>query len=135
MNCSQLYTVTRRFLCFDPNERLETEGQPVLVRIDSLQNKMYCSDFCYQVNKKLFVNHCKTNQHLSVLTEFHHKSVYSHSFPAIITTVLCRTPFGREYEVTANTKLNPHKAEELNNHFVVVMGSPAEVADSFQEYK
>lgn len=46
-----------------------------------------------------------------------------------------RTPFGREYEVTANTKLNPHKAEELCNHFVVVMGGPAEVADSFQEYK
>lgn len=97
---------------------------------------MYCSDFCYQVNKKLFVNHCKTNQHLSVLTEFHHKSVYSqfssHYYYCIVS---CRTPFGREYEVTANTKLNPHKAEELNNHFVVVMGSPAEVADSFQEYK
>jgi len=42
-----------------------------------------------------------------------------------------RTPFGREYEVTATTKLNSHKAEELANHFVVVMGNPTEVADSF----
>jgi len=47
--------------------------------------------------------------------------------------LLCRTPFGREYEVTANTKLNPHKAEEQCNHFVAVMGSPAEVADLFQD--
>jgi len=43
-----------------------------------------------------------------------------------------RTPFGREYEVTATTKLDSHKAEEPANHFALVMGNPAEIADAFQ---
>lgn len=42
-----------------------------------------------------------------------------------------RTPFGIECEVVAATKLNPHKAEDLQNHFCIVMGSPAHIASTF----
>ena len=42
-----------------------------------------------------------------------------------------RTPFGIECEVVADTKLNPHKAEDLQNHFTVVMGNPAHIAATF----
>lgn len=34
----------------------------------------------------------------------------------------CRTPYGREYEVTACTKYDIHKAEDPMNHFMVVTG-------------
>ncbi|XP_065059945.1 cilia- and flagella-associated protein 161-like [Rhopilema esculentum] len=59
-------------------------------------------------NEKLLINHCKTNQRLAVLPEF-----------------TFRTPFGRDYEVTANTKLNSHKAEEASNHWVIVQNTTA----------
>lgn len=74
-----------KVLCFDPQERLETEGLPV------------------PANKKILICHCKTNQCLACLSDF--------SF---------RTPFGREYEVTAQTCLNSHKAEISLNHWVFV---------------
>eukprot|EP00794_Sanderia_malayensis_P009587 gene9587-10574_t len=76
-------------LCFDPRERLETEGLPV------------------QTNRKLLINHCKTNQRLCVLPE--------HTF---------RTSFGRELEVTANTSLDSHNAEKPINHWILVTRSP-----------
>ena len=44
---------------------------------------------------------------------------------------LHRTPFGIECEVVAATKLDPHKAEDLQNHFTVVMGNPAHIAATF----
>ena len=64
-----------------------------------------------QANERIFITHCKTNQHLSVHTEWMH-----------------RTPFGREYEVTACTKFNTHKAEDVNNHFMLITGDPQELA-------
>ena len=40
---------------------------------------------------------------------------------------LCvRTPFGREYEVTAKTKYNVHKVEDVHNHFMIVSGNMEE---------
>lgn len=78
------YRCVWRLLCFDQRDRLETEGEPI------------------QVSKPLFINHCKTNEHLAVHTEY---------CPS--------TPFGREYEVTACTKLNTHKVEDTHNHFMI----------------
>ena len=42
----------------------------------------------------------------------------------------CRTPFGREYEVTACTKFNTHKAEDVDNYFMMITGDPKEVVPS-----
>ncbi|XP_043120045.1 cilia- and flagella-associated protein 161 [Puntigrus tetrazona] len=77
------------FLCwwkviyFDPQERLENEGYPV------------------QVNSKVLISHCKTNQCLAALG--------SH---------VLWTPFGKEYELSAHTFLDSHKAERDNNHWL-----------------
>ena len=49
---------------------------------------------------------------------------------SIIIECTSRTPFGREYEVTACTKFNTHKAEDVNNYFMIVTGDPREVAPS-----
>ena len=84
-----------RVLCFKQEERLETEGTPV------------------PANQHVFLNHCKTNQHMATHTEWTH-----------------RTPFGREYEVTACTRFNTHKAEDVDNYFMIVTGDPREVAPS-----
>ena len=35
-----------------------------------------------------------------------------------------RTVFGVEYEVSAHTYLNSHKAEEVQNHWVIVTAAP-----------
>ena len=48
--------------------------------------------------------------------------------PSFLCT--CRTPFGREYEVTACTKFNTHKAEDVDNYFMMITGDPREVAPS-----
>lgn len=40
---------------------------------------------------------------------------------------LLRTPFGREYEVTACSKFDSHNAEDPQNHFMVVAGNPEAV--------
>lgn len=34
--------------------------------------------------------------------------------------------FGLEYEVTAHTELDSHKAEKNNNHWVIVSGNPSD---------
>lgn len=89
------YKSAWRVLCFDQEERLETEGTPV------------------PANRRVFINHCKTNQHLAVHTEWTHK-----------------TPFGREFETTACTKFNTHKVEDLHNHFVIATESPQDLVAS-----
>lgn len=52
-------------------------------------------------NQRVLVTHCKTGQNLAALKDF--------SF---------RTPFGREFEVTAHTYLDSHRAEMAPNHWV-----------------
>jgi len=52
-------------------------------------------------NQRILVTHCKTGQNLAALKDF--------SF---------RTPFGREFEVTAHTYLDSHRAEMPPNHWV-----------------
>ncbi|XP_058243163.1 cilia- and flagella-associated protein 161 [Hemibagrus wyckioides] len=72
-----------KLLYFDPQERLEHEGFPV------------------QVNTKLLLSHCKTNQCLAALPD--------HTL---------WTPFGKESEITAHTFLDSHKAEQESNHWI-----------------
>ncbi|CAH1795952.1 unnamed protein product [Owenia fusiformis] len=58
-------------------------------------------------NEPIIINHVKTNQDIAIEQDF---------------TV--RSPFGREYEVSANTYLDSHKAEMEVNHFMLVLGAP-----------
>ncbi|XP_072420904.1 cilia- and flagella-associated protein 161 [Chiloscyllium punctatum] len=60
-----------------------------------------------QANVKVLINHVRTNQALAALQKF--------SF---------WTAFGREYEITANTFYDSHRAEEDLNHWVIVTGDP-----------
>ncbi|XP_054476720.1 cilia- and flagella-associated protein 161 [Anoplopoma fimbria] len=69
---------------FDPQERLEYEGQPVPADVSVL------------------IIHCKTNQALAVLG--HH---------------VLWTTYDKEYELTAHTFLDSHKAEQDNNHWIL----------------
>ncbi|XP_008281731.1 cilia- and flagella-associated protein 161 [Stegastes partitus] len=59
-------------------------------------------------NKKVLITHCKTNQALAVLGD------------QVIWTM-----YGKEYEVTAHTFLDSHKAEQENNHWVLCTSDPA----------
>ena len=47
-------------------------------------------------------------------------------------TNFLRTMFGIEYEVTARTELDSHKAEKNNNHWVLVSGNPSD--DEFTHF-
>ncbi|XP_061677712.1 cilia- and flagella-associated protein 161 isoform X2 [Syngnathoides biaculeatus] len=58
------------------------------------------------VNVVLF--HCKTNQALAVLEH-----------------LILGTIYGNEYEVTAHTFLDTHRAEKSNNHWIMCTGDPA----------
>ncbi|XP_066541123.1 cilia- and flagella-associated protein 161 [Hoplias malabaricus] len=78
-----------RVLYFDPQERLEHDGYPV------------------EVNSKVLISHCKTNQCLAALP--------SH---------VLWTPFGKEFEITAHTFLDSHKAEKDSNHWLFVTADP-----------
>lgn len=61
-------------------------------------------------NDKIIFNHIKTNQDLCVEE-----------------AVCARTPFGnREYEITAHTYLDSHRAEMEQNHWMIVMGMPGD---------
>ncbi|KAF7699415.1 cilia- and flagella-associated protein 161 [Silurus meridionalis] len=80
-----------RLLYFNPQERLEHEGYPV------------------QVNTKLLVSHCKTNQCLSALSD--------HTL---------WTVFGKESEITAHTFLDSHKAERDCNHWMLMTAAPGD---------
>ncbi|KAK5602172.1 hypothetical protein CRENBAI_015891 [Crenichthys baileyi] len=79
-----------RIVHFDPQERLEYEGQPV------------------PANEKVLIMHCKTNQALAVLGD-----------------QLLWTAYGKEYEVTAHTFLDSHKAEQDVNHWILCTSDPA----------
>ncbi|XP_013858971.1 cilia- and flagella-associated protein 161 [Austrofundulus limnaeus] len=59
-------------------------------------------------NMKVLILHCKTNQALAVLGNH-----------------LLWTMYGQEYEVTAHTFLDSHKAEQDNNHWVLCTADPA----------
>ncbi|XP_059191297.1 cilia- and flagella-associated protein 161 [Centropristis striata] len=75
---------------FDPQERLEFEGQPV------------------PANVSVLIIHCKTNQALAVLGDH-----------------ILWTTYGKEYEMTAHTFLDSHKAEQDNNHWTVCTADPS----------
>lgn len=60
-----------------------------------------------EANQELIIVHCKTNNCLAV------EEKYS-----------TRTPFGREYELSAHTYLDSHKAELENNRWMLVVGVP-----------
>ncbi|CAM4580050.1 unnamed protein product [Leuciscus chuanchicus] len=79
-----------KVIYFDPQERLENEGYPV------------------QVNSKVLISHCKTNQFLAALGNH-----------------ILWTLFGKEYELTAHTFLDSHKAERDNNHWLFFTAHPA----------
>lgn len=76
---------------YDPQERLEFEGQTV------------------PANTKVLVVHCKTNQALAVLGD-----------------QVLWTTYGKEYELTAHTFLDSHKAEEDKNHWLLCTADPAQ---------
>uniref|UniRef100_A0A8C7FR82 Cilia and flagella associated protein 161 n=1 Tax=Oncorhynchus kisutch TaxID=8019 RepID=A0A8C7FR82_ONCKI len=59
-------------------------------------------------NSKVLISHCKTNQALAVLGQH-----------------ILWTPYGKEYEVTAHTFLDSHKAERDINHWLLVTADPA----------
>ncbi|XP_041652436.1 cilia- and flagella-associated protein 161 [Cheilinus undulatus] len=59
-------------------------------------------------NMKVLIKHCKTNQALAVLGD-----------------QVLRTTFGNEYEVTAHTFLDSHKAEKDSNHWILCTSDPA----------
>ncbi|XP_034540660.1 cilia- and flagella-associated protein 161 isoform X2 [Notolabrus celidotus] len=79
-----------KIMHFDPQERLENEGQPV------------------PANLKVLIKHCKTNQALAVLGD-----------------QVLWTTFSKEYEVTAHTFLDSHKAEKDTNHWILCTSDPA----------
>ncbi|XP_078533872.1 cilia- and flagella-associated protein 161-like [Lissotriton helveticus] len=74
---------------FDPQMRMEFEGEPV------------------PANIKLLIIHSKTNQYLAVLRK-----------------CVSLTCFEKEYEATARTFLDAHKAEETVNHWIIITGDP-----------
>lgn len=60
-------------------------------------------------NAKVVLKHNKTGNHLNLVSEYK-----------------IRTIFGREFEVNAHTRLDSHKAEMDNNHWVIVSGNPSD---------
>ncbi|XP_046350781.2 cilia- and flagella-associated protein 161-like [Haliotis rufescens] len=58
-------------------------------------------------NEQVIITHCKTNQNLAVEQAF-----------------LLRTTMGQEYEISCNTYLNSHKAEEDVNKWVFKLSMP-----------
>uniref|UniRef100_A0A672PPP8 Cilia and flagella associated protein 161 n=1 Tax=Sinocyclocheilus grahami TaxID=75366 RepID=A0A672PPP8_SINGR len=79
-------------------KRLENEGYPV------------------QVNSKVLISHCKTNQCLAALGNH-----------------ILWTLFGKAYKLTAHTILNSHKAEWDNNHWLFFMAYPANQNQSLMQ--
>ncbi|XP_029010541.1 cilia- and flagella-associated protein 161 [Betta splendens] len=59
-------------------------------------------------NQKVLIKHCKTNQALAVLGD-----------------QVLWTTYGKEYEVTAHTFLDSHKAEQDTNHWMLCTSDPA----------
>lgn len=108
MNWCTFCQLPRRILCFNQEDRLETEGTPVPVSLCihltkrhmymhacDMYNVMFVHNnimlverliflclrvlpnlsFPLQANRLVFINHCKTNQHLSLHTEWMHRWV------------------------------------------------------------
>ncbi|OWF53296.1 cilia- and flagella-associated protein 161-like [Mizuhopecten yessoensis] len=72
--------------------------------------RMENEDIPVPANSIVIISHMKTNQDLAVEESF-----------------LTRTPFGhREYEISANTYLDSHKAEKDVNRWMLVMGVPGD---------
>ncbi|XP_041031170.1 cilia- and flagella-associated protein 161 [Carcharodon carcharias] len=71
------------------------------------QMRLEYDGYPVQANVKVLISHTRTNQALAALPKY--------SF---------WTAFGREYEITANTFYDSHRAEEDLNHWVIVTGDP-----------
>jgi len=77
------------------------------------QHRLECEGLPVPANCKITIVHCKTGNALSLPS--------GHGI---------KTPFGREFEVSANTVLDSHKAEKDNNHWVIVTGNPSGNTDT-----
>ncbi|XP_055030828.2 cilia- and flagella-associated protein 161 [Misgurnus anguillicaudatus] len=71
------------------------------------QERLENEGYPVQVNSKVLISHRKTNQCLAALGNY-----------------ILWTPFGKEYELTAHTFLDSHKAEQDNNHWLFVTANP-----------
>ncbi|KAA0715191.1 Cilia- and flagella-associated protein 161 [Triplophysa tibetana] len=71
------------------------------------QERLENEGYPVPVNRKVLISHCKTNQCLAALGNH-----------------ILWTPFGKEYELTAHTFLDSHKAEQDNNHWLFVTANP-----------
>lgn len=67
-------------------------------------------------NAKIVIHHCKTGEKLCLMSE-----------------VGVKTPFGREFEIVANTQLDPHNAEKDSNHWVFVTGNPEDTTTTVEQ--
>ncbi|XP_012674150.1 cilia- and flagella-associated protein 161 [Clupea harengus] len=71
------------------------------------QERLEHEGFPVSANSRVLISHCKTNQCLSLM-ENH----------------ILWTPFGKEYEITAQTRLDSHKAEQDGNHWIFSTSDP-----------
>uniref|UniRef100_W5N582 Cilia and flagella associated protein 161 n=2 Tax=Lepisosteus oculatus TaxID=7918 RepID=W5N582_LEPOC len=72
------------------------------------QERIEYEGFPVPANSKVLISHCKTNQCLAALRNY-----------------IIWTPYGKEYEVTAQTFLDSHKAEREVNHWSFVTANPS----------
>lgn len=70
--------------------------------------------FCLNVSE----SHNITDYFLAVQSGVESLVVFKHLCP-------CRTTYGKEYEVTAHTFLDSHKAEQDENHWIMCTSDPA----------
>ncbi|XP_026870922.2 cilia- and flagella-associated protein 161 isoform X1 [Electrophorus electricus] len=77
------------------------------------QERLEHEGYPVQGNTKVLISHCKTNQCLAALANH-----------------VLWTPFGKEYEVTAHTFLDSHKAEQKSNHWMFITADPNEQEQS-----
>ncbi|XP_076848978.1 cilia- and flagella-associated protein 161 [Brachyhypopomus gauderio] len=73
------------------------------------QERLEYEGYPVQGNTKVLISHCKTNQCLAALANY-----------------ILWTPFGKEYEITAHTLRDSHKAERDSNHWLFVPADPGE---------
>ncbi|KAJ0069421.1 hypothetical protein NL108_006014 [Boleophthalmus pectinirostris] len=91
---------------------LETQGSFLswwkVVHFDP-QERLEHEGLPVPANAKVLIIHCKTNQALAVLGDH------------VLWTI-----YGREFELTAHTFLDSHKAEEENNHWWICTSDPGQ---------
>ncbi|XP_067245281.1 cilia- and flagella-associated protein 161 [Chanodichthys erythropterus] len=80
------------------------------------QERLENEGYPVQVNSIILISHCKTNQCLAALGNH-----------------ILWTPFGKEYELTAHTFLDSHKAEQDNNHWLFFTAHPANQNQSLMQ--